>query len=150
MRLHGRCERQKQLAENDRAVVVDATGEELQAWAQWGEGALQRVIGDFSFALWDAKEASLWCARDSIGARPFYYAYAGGIFCFSNTLEIPRSAVEVSGELDEAFLGDFFVGKMESRTVTDRLSGYSKTSRRPCPEIFERRNGSLPIPGTSH
>jgi asparagine synthetase B (glutamine-hydrolysing) len=38
---------------------------------QSGAQLLERVIGDFSFALWDAREEILFCARDSIGARPF-------------------------------------------------------------------------------
>jgi asparagine synthase (glutamine-hydrolysing) len=111
VRLDGRHELQKQLMQNQRAAEADATSEELllRAWAKWGDGSLERVIGDFSFALWDAKEESLWCARDFVGARPFYYAQAGGVFCFSNTLEILRSVPEVSGELDEAFLGDFLL-----------------------------------------
>jgi asparagine synthase (glutamine-hydrolysing) len=111
LRLDGRHELQKQLTKNHRAVEADATSEELllRAWAEWGDGSLDRVIGDFSFALWDAKEESLWCARDFVGARPFYYAQARGVFCFSNTLEILRSVPEVSGELDEAFLGDFLL-----------------------------------------
>jgi len=111
LRLDGRRELQKQLAENDRAAEADATSEELllRAWAKWGEGTLQRVIGDFSFALWDAKEESLWCARDFAGARPFYYAHVGGVFCFTNTLQILLSVPEISEELDEVFLGDFLV-----------------------------------------
>ena len=107
LRLDDRESLQKHLAGTDREV--DATSEELllRAWANWGEKSLEHVIGDFSFALWDAKEESLWCARDFVGPRPFYYAHARGVFCFSNTMEILRSVPEVSGDLDEAFLGDF-------------------------------------------
>jgi len=111
IRLDGRQELREQLAGHDRTVEVKATSEELllRAWEKWGEGSLGRVIGDFSFALWDVKEESLWCARDFVGARPFYHARAGGVFCFSNTMEVLRFVPEISGELDEVFLGDFLL-----------------------------------------
>ena len=110
MRLDGRQELWKQLEENDRAAA-EATSEELllRAWAKWGEECLERLLGDFSFALWDAREGNWWCARDFVGARPLYYAHARGVFCFSNTLELLRSVPEISGELDEVFLGTFLV-----------------------------------------
>jgi asparagine synthase (glutamine-hydrolysing) len=111
IRLDGRKELLQQLAENGQVVEGDPTSEELLllAWAKWGEDALERVIGDFSFALWDAQEETLWCARDFIGARPLYYAHTRGVFCFSNTLEILRAVPELSGELDELFVADFLV-----------------------------------------
>jgi asparagine synthase (glutamine-hydrolysing) len=45
----------------------------LQAYAQWGVECLSRFIGMFSFALWDVKRRRLWCARDFLGIKPFYY-----------------------------------------------------------------------------
>ncbi len=109
LRLDGREELREQLGGSDCAVEKDATSEELllRAWTKWGEGCLERVIGDFSFALWDDKEERLWCAKDFVGPRPLYYAHVRGVFCFTNTMEILHSVQEVSGELDEAFLGDF-------------------------------------------
>jgi asparagine synthase (glutamine-hydrolysing) len=111
LRLDGRRELWRLLGGSELTEELGATSEELllRAWARWGESCLERVIGDFSFALWDAKEGSLWCARDFIGARPLYYAHAGGVFCFSNTLAILRSVPQISGALDEVFLGDFLL-----------------------------------------
>jgi asparagine synthase (glutamine-hydrolysing) len=74
---------------------------------EMGPAALEHVIGDFSFALWDANEQNQWCARDFVGSRPFYYAHVGQVFCFSNTLRILRLVQEVSRELDESFFGRF-------------------------------------------
>jgi asparagine synthase (glutamine-hydrolysing) len=81
----------------------------LRAWEKWGEGALDKIIGDFSFVLWDVHQQTLWCARDFIGARPFYYAYVKGVFCFSNTLEILLQTPEVSADLDDLFIADFLL-----------------------------------------
>jgi len=111
VRLDAREVLRNELAEYGGAVGADTTSEELllRSWRRWGPISLEKVIGDFSFVLWDANEATLWCARDFAGPRPFYYAHVGNIFCCSNTLDILRLVPEISGELDEAFLGDFFL-----------------------------------------
>jgi asparagine synthase (glutamine-hydrolysing) len=104
------------------ATLSGATSETLllRAWERWGPTCLERVIGEFSFALWDAKEKILWCARDFAGVRPFYYSRVQKAFFFSNTLQTLRLAPEISTELDEAFLGDFLLDGWNadaSRTV---------------------------------
>jgi len=42
----------------------------LTALERWGEGALDRVVGEFAFALWDAHAQKLTLARDFLGQRP--------------------------------------------------------------------------------
>jgi asparagine synthase (glutamine-hydrolysing) len=81
----------------------------LQAWQKWGPKCLPRILGDYSFALWDATEETLWCARDFVGARPFFYAMADGVFYFSNTLRTLRGLPGISSELDPVFIGDFLL-----------------------------------------
>jgi asparagine synthase (glutamine-hydrolysing) len=100
------------------------------------------VIGDFSFALWDAQEQTLWCARDFLGPRPFYYGQANGLFCFSNTLDILRRVSELSRELDELFLGDFLVEGWQFdpwRTV------YRDIRRLPAGHVLKFSNGELEV-----
>lgn len=111
MRLDGREELRRQLTESEPMLETDLSSEELflLAWKEWGDAALAKVLGDFSLALWDANERTLWCARDFVGARPFYYGHVGSVFCFSNTLQILRRVPEISGDLDEDFLGEFLL-----------------------------------------
>jgi asparagine synthase (glutamine-hydrolysing) len=122
IRLDGWQELIAQLGEDAGSFSTDATSESLllRAWERWGPSCLERVIGEFSFALWDAKEKILWCARDFGGVRPFYYSIVQKVFCFSNTLQILRLVPEISGELDETFVGDFLLDGWNpdaSRTV---------------------------------
>lgn len=45
----------------------------LAAYAIWGADCLPRFNGMFAFAVWDERERTLFCARDAIGVKPFYY-----------------------------------------------------------------------------
>jgi asparagine synthase (glutamine-hydrolysing) len=111
VRLDARKQLVEELQENQKRVTEEASDEELllQAWSVWGERALTKLLGDFSFAVWDAAQRALFCARDFNGARPFFYAFQNGVLCFSNTMRILRMVPGVSGELDDAFVRDFLL-----------------------------------------
>lgn len=46
----------------------------LAAYEKWGVSCLDRFRGMFAFVLWDAKEETLFAARDIFGEKPLYYA----------------------------------------------------------------------------
>src|SRR5581483_3512479 len=62
----------------------------LRAYQRWGEGCVHHLLGEFAFAIWDAPARKLFCARDHLGLRPFYYAQLGETFIFSNDLRCLR------------------------------------------------------------
>ncbi len=111
VRLDARMGLIEELQENRLAATQETSDEELLllAWSAWGEGALTKILGDYSFAIWDAVQKSLCCARDFNGPRPFLYARRNGVFCFSNTMQVLRMVPEVSAELDDAFVRDFLL-----------------------------------------
>lgn len=45
----------------------------IAAYARWGTECLKWLNGMFAFAIWDKKEGTLFCARDRVGEKPFYY-----------------------------------------------------------------------------
>jgi asparagine synthase (glutamine-hydrolysing) len=81
----------------------------LHAYAAWGAECAGHLRGDFSFAIWDARSKTLFCARDHFGIKPFYYAQLGEFFLFSNTLNGVRLHPDVSGELNDTAIGDFLL-----------------------------------------
>lgn len=58
----------------------------LRAYECWGEDCPQRIIGDFAFAIWSQRDRTLFCARDPLGIRTFYYVFDGTTFSFSSEL----------------------------------------------------------------
>lgn len=87
----------------------------LHAHAVWGEACVERLIGDFAFAIWDTQSRRLFCARDQSGVKLFYYSELPGQLVFSNTLRCVRLHPEVSGRIDELSLLDFLLLGMHLR-----------------------------------
>lgn len=56
----------------------------LAAWEVWGEACLPRLTGMFAFAVLDRTTATLTCARDAFGVKPFFYAETAGEFLFAS------------------------------------------------------------------
>lgn len=81
----------------------------LHSYAIWREACVHHLRGDFAFALWDARERKLLCARDHFGIKPFFYSVNERQFLFSNTLNCLRAHPEISDELNEAAIGDFLL-----------------------------------------
>nr|UXE45951.1 hypothetical protein Hi04_10k_c5461_00034 [uncultured bacterium] len=81
----------------------------LRAYSTWGEDCVTHLLGDFTFAIWDSDERRLFCARDQLGVKPFYYAHRGQTVVFSNTLECVRMHPTVSKELNDHAVADFLL-----------------------------------------
>ena len=58
----------------------------VHAWESWGPDCVRRLSGMFAFALWDSRRQILFCARDRLGKKPFYYRWLGGDFVFGSEL----------------------------------------------------------------
>jgi asparagine synthase (glutamine-hydrolysing) len=49
----------------------------LHAYEQWGLECVGRFNGMWAFAIWDGRHNRLFCSRDRLGIKPFYYAWDG-------------------------------------------------------------------------
>ncbi len=96
-------------AEGVRLRTQTDTEVVLHALARWGvERALQRFVGMFAFALWDARERTLVLARDRLGIKPLYWAIQGGTLFFGSELKALRAHPDFRAALDRDALALFF------------------------------------------
>jgi asparagine synthase (glutamine-hydrolysing) len=51
-----------------------------------GERCVDSLVGMFAFAIWDSRRRRLFCARDRLGQKPFYYAAHEEGFSFSSEI----------------------------------------------------------------
>jgi asparagine synthase (glutamine-hydrolysing) len=75
-----------------------------RAWRKWGEACPRHLVGDYAFVVWDAAERTLFCARDHIGARPFYYCLTPDRFVFASDIAGVLVVPGVPDQLDEDFV----------------------------------------------
>ncbi len=85
----------------------------LHAYEADGTTCLRRFRGMFAFALWDARTNTLFCARDRLGIKPFYYFWDGRRFVFASEikalLKYPSIPCAFEDEVLSEYLGFGFV-----------------------------------------
>jgi len=71
------------LAEGDAASMSDSTLV-MHCLERWDVQAIDRLVGDFAFALWDGEKQRLLLARDFLGQRPLHFHRGDGFFAFAS------------------------------------------------------------------
>jgi asparagine synthase (glutamine-hydrolysing) len=79
----------------------------LAAYERWGESCLDRLSGEFAFALADARRGGVLIARDQIGVRPLQVHQRRGVVAFATTALSLCSLEGVGHELDEVRAGEW-------------------------------------------
>lgn len=77
---------------SDTEVVV-------HGYEEWGVNVLQRLDGQFAFAIYDRNSETIFVARDRFGICPLFYAQRNGDFYFGSEIK----ALLATGEIDAAF-----------------------------------------------
>jgi asparagine synthase (glutamine-hydrolysing) len=81
--------------------VPDAATIMLAGYQRWGLGVLNRVAGDFTWALWDGQDRRLMLARDAFGNHPLHYWQEGDRLLFASEPRVLMTDPAVPHELDE-------------------------------------------------
>jgi asparagine synthase (glutamine-hydrolysing) len=82
----------------------------LRAYVVWGTTCTEHLVGDFAFAIWDARLNQLFCARDPIGIKPFYYYFDGRRLLFGSEIKELFVAPDVPRRINEGMIGLWLAG----------------------------------------
>lgn len=80
----------------------------LKAYLQYGSDCPRYFRGMFAFAIWDARDHSLFLARDRLGIKPLYYALCGNTLVFGSEIKALLASGLVDRSLDPQALDDYF------------------------------------------
>ncbi len=90
----------------------------LASYKKWGEDCPKKLLGDFAFAIWDKRKKNLFCARDPMGIKPFYYYKSEKIFVFASEVKGILANAEVPRRLNETRVADHLVPIFHDHTST--------------------------------
>lgn len=101
------------LRANERSAAASLTEPDaaliLRAYLAFGERCTDHLLGDFTFAIWDARQRRLFAARDHIGKRQFYYAQRGDTLFFGNEIRPLRLALGPAAALNDLHVVDYLM-----------------------------------------
>ena len=100
------------------ANQITDTGIILAAYEKWGEDCPARLIGDFAFAIWDERKQHLFCARDPMGIKCFYYFSSPELFCFGSEIKALFCSPGVPKQLNELRVLDYLAQIFDDRSIT--------------------------------
>jgi len=72
----------------------------MALYHKFGVKCLDHLRGMFSFAIYDEKENTLFCARDRVGKKPFKYYFDDKVFMFASELKAILTQSEYKKEPD--------------------------------------------------
>ena len=81
----------------------------LRAYLRWHVDCVDHLIGDFAFVI--VAEDLVFCARDHLGVKPFYYSEWQGAFLFASEARAIQAVVHAS--VRDERIADFLVGFLE-------------------------------------
>ena len=90
----------------------------LQAYHAWGRAALNRLDGDFAFAIWEADRRHLFAARDPFPVKPFFYYVDDRRFAFGSEPKQLLVLPGVEAEPDDVIIGEHLLDHYETSDRT--------------------------------
>jgi asparagine synthase (glutamine-hydrolysing) len=95
----------------------------LLLYEKYGEACVQHLIGDFVFAIWDETEQKLFCARDHMGVKPFFYYHDEHFFAFASEI---KGLLYLPG-IDKSINKQFLYNQMSQPSVSKLILPCIKT-----------------------
>ncbi|OCX50635.1 hypothetical protein BEL04_22965 [Mucilaginibacter sp. PPCGB 2223] len=85
----------------------------LKAYQKYGEDCATHLIGDFAFAIWDENEQRLFCARDHMGIKPFFYYQDERFFAFATEKKGLLALPGIDKSINKQFVYNYLIRTAE-------------------------------------
>ncbi len=91
----------------------------VHLYEEYGTEFLNKLNGQFAFALFDRRKRQLLCARDHFGVIPLFYTFVDGTFIFASEVKAILEHPAVPREVDRVGLDQVFTfaGLVSPRTL---------------------------------
>ncbi|WEK71723.1 MAG: asparagine synthase (glutamine-hydrolyzing) [Candidatus Chryseobacterium colombiense] len=76
----------------------------LKGYEHWGESLVPKLNGMFAFAIYNAETDKIFCSRDRLGVKPFYYYWKDGQFEICSQLRPIHENKSINREAVSIFL----------------------------------------------
>jgi asparagine synthase (glutamine-hydrolysing) len=80
----------------------------IRLYQEMGPDCVERLNGDFAFAIWDSRRRQLMLARDRMGVRPLFYAERNGALYFASEVKALLQVPGIEAEIDPIALDQIF------------------------------------------
>ena len=79
----------------------------VHAYEEFGENFVNKLVGIFSFAIWDDNRKTLLLARDRLGVKPLYYYLDDGKLIFASEIKSILQHKEFERQLNVSVLSHY-------------------------------------------
>ncbi|MHB8754111.1 MAG: asparagine synthase (glutamine-hydrolyzing) [Candidatus Acidiferrales bacterium] len=100
--------REELRSKGHRFVTRSDTEVILNAYREYGEDCVHHFNGQWAFALWNARERTLFLSRDRSGVRPLFYTQSPSNFAFASEIKALFTCPEVPREIDPRGMDQIF------------------------------------------
>lgn len=87
--------------ESDTEVII-------RLYEELGPDCVERLNGDFAFAIWDQRQRRMMLARDRMGVRPLFFTRAGDALYFASEVKALLQVPGIVATLDPIALDQIF------------------------------------------
>lgn len=81
----------------------------VAAYRKWGTNCIDKLLGDFAFAIWIHKDRMLFCGRDHMGTKPFFYLHSKSYFAFASEIKCLPKITDNCRRINLERVADFTV-----------------------------------------
>ena len=80
----------------------------LKSFIFWKYDVVKKLIGIFSFAIWNSKKNELFLARDHFGVKPLFYTIYNNTLVFASEIKALFKYPGIEAKLDEQSIAELF------------------------------------------